>query len=114
MADPTQAPEPGPLSVDEILDQITATKLLAKGVEAHLATLQDRLTERLEAGEIDHAFSHNDWSFSYSLGKRTWSYPPAVKAAETSLKAAKKAAEADGTATATTGAPFWTVRPPKS
>jgi hypothetical protein len=32
---------------------------------------------------------------------------------EAQTKAAKKAAEADGSATAKVGEPFWTIKPPK-
>ena len=75
--------------------------------------LTDELSRRLEAGDIDPAFDHNDWSFNWCAGRRSWAYPPSVRALEEQAKAARKASEADGTATATTGAPFWTIRPPR-
>jgi hypothetical protein len=36
-----------------------------------------------------------------------------VQELEAQTKAAKKASEANGTATAKAGAPFWTIKPPK-
>ncbi len=100
------------MTTDDLLDQLTATKRQIAELQATYNGLLDRLTEAYQAGEVDPSFTHNDWSLTYSEGRRTWSYPPAVKQAEATLKAAKRLAEADGTAEPKVGAPFWTVRPP--
>jgi hypothetical protein len=100
--------------MDELLDRIVAVKARIKDLEGKYQELLDALTAAYERGEIDPSFTHDDWSISYNEGRRTWGYPPAVKALETHLKAARKLAEADGSAEARTGAPFWTVRPPQS
>jgi hypothetical protein len=76
--------------------------------------LLDRLDQLAEAGEVDQGgFSHNDWAFSWSAGRKSWAYPAAVQELESKTKAAKKAAEADGSATVKVGAPFWTIRSPQ-
>lgn len=101
-------------SSDSLLSAIISLKAEQKSLEAKLESLLDELDQRVEAGQVDPGgFSHNDWAFSYSEGRRTWAYPAPVKGLEQQLKAARKAAEADGSATATTGAPFWTVRGPR-
>ena len=97
---------------DDLLNQLTAAKRQIAELQATCDGLLDQLTEAYQAGEVDPSFSHNDWSLTYSEGRRSWSYPPAVKALEDGLKAAKKLAEANGSATPKTGEPFWTVRPP--
>ena len=118
MADSTQALDYNSFSnldADEVLDMLTAMRAAIAIQKERLAALLERLEELAAAGKIDHGgFSHNDWSFAWSAGRRTWSYPPAVAAIEQQLKAAQKTAEADGSATATTGASFWTIKPPKS
>lgn len=100
------------MTTDDLLDQLTATKRQIAELQATYDGLLDQLTVAYQAGEVDPSFSHNDWSLTYSEGRRTYTYPPAVKALEDGLKAAKKLAEANGSATPKTGAPFWTVRPP--
>jgi Skp family chaperone for outer membrane proteins len=105
--------EPGLMDTDELLQHACDIKAAAKRLEASLAAIQDELTKRVEAGDLDPTFSHNDWGFTWSAGKRSWAYPPGVKAMESQLKSAKAAAEADGSATAVIGAPFWTIRAPK-
>ena len=115
MPNPTQTPEADltALSTDDLLDRATAIKAAQKCLEGDLAQLQEELTRRVDAGDLDPTFTHNDWGFNHSNGKAIWSYPPAVKKLTEILKAAKKAAEANGTATKTTGAPFWTIRGPQ-
>lgn len=100
------------MSTEELLDRITATKRQLADLQATYDGLLDQLTAAYQAGEVDPSFTHDDWSLTFSEGRRTWSYPPAVKALETNLKAAKRLAEADGSAQAKLGAPFWSVRPP--
>jgi hypothetical protein len=103
------------MSADQVLDHLINLRKIKADLEASDAKALNRLDELAEAGEIDQGgFSHNDWLFSWSAGRRNWVYPEAIKTLEAQTKAAKKAAEADGTATATTGAPFWTIKPPKS
>jgi hypothetical protein len=102
------------LSTDELLDLAVAIKAQTKQLAGNLALIQDELTGRMEAGELDPSFDHEDWGFSWSEGKRSWSYPDGIKTLEGQLKAAQKAAQGDGTATATRGAPFWTIKEPRS
>ena len=114
MVDLTQTLDLENLSADQALDALIDVRQAIEWLKARDASLLDRLDELAADGEIDHGgFSHNAWSFAWSAGRRTWSYPPAVAAIEQQLKAAKKAAESDGSATATTGASFWTIKPPK-
>ena len=117
MADFTQTFEAdlSAMSAEQVLDHLTNLRTIKADLEAADAKTLDRLDELAEAGEIDRGgFSHNDWPFSWSAGRRIWVYPEAVKTLEAQTKAAKKAAEADGSATATNGAPFWTIKRPKS
>ena len=115
MPNPTQTPEAdlAALDTDHLLERTIAIKVAQKSLEGALAQLQEELTRRVDSGDLDPTFTHNDWGFNHSNGKTSWSYPPAVKQLTDSLKAAKKAAEANGTATKTTGAPFWTIRGPQ-
>jgi len=115
MADLTQTVQldPAELTTDQLLDYACQIKAASKQLNSSLDAIQDELTARVEAGDLDPTFSHNDWGFTWSAGRRSWSYPEPVQALEAGLKAAKKAAEADGTATASTGAPYWTIREPK-
>ena len=102
-------------SSEGLLSAIVSIKAEQKLLEAVLQALLDELDRRVAAGQIDPGgFSHDDWSFSYSEGRRSWVYPATVKAQEQQLKAAKQVAEADGSATATTGAPYWTIKGPKA
>ncbi|MEI8251538.1 MAG: hypothetical protein WCF98_10245 [Synechococcus sp. ELA057] len=101
------------LSEEALLLHLEDLKATLAKLTATQELLTDELSRRLEAGDIDPTFSHNDWTFNWSAGRRSWSYPPSVKALEEQAKAAKKASEADGTAHATTGTPYWTIRAPK-
>jgi hypothetical protein len=102
-------------SSNGLLDAIVSIKAEQKSLSSRLESLLDELDRRVAAGQIDPGgFSHNDWAFSYSEGKRSWAYPAPVKTLEQQLKAAKKVAEADGSATASTDAPFWTIKGPQS
>jgi hypothetical protein len=101
------------LPEDDLLANIEATKRRIAELNDSLQAYLDDLSRRVEAGHLDPAFTHNDWSFCLSAGRRSWEYPEAVKTAEASLKAAKKAAEGDGSATPRTGSPFWTIRSPQ-
>jgi hypothetical protein len=102
------------MDADQVLDRITEVRTAMARLKASDEALLDRLTQLVDAGELDPGgFSHNDWAFSWSAGRKSWTYPAGIKALEAQAKAAKKAAEADGSATATNGAPFWTIRPPQ-
>lgn len=104
----------GSMDADQLLDCLIEVRTgLARLKEAD-EILLDRLTVLAEAGEVDMGgFSHRDWQITWSAGRKTWSYPAGVQALEAQLKGARKAAEADGSATSTTGSPFWTIRAPK-
>jgi len=103
------------MTADQVLDHLINLRTIKHDLEAADAKALDRLDELADAGEIDRGgFSHNDWGISWSNGRRSWSYPEAVKTLEAQTKAAKKAAEADGSAITLNGAPFWTIKPPKS
>jgi hypothetical protein len=116
MADLARASEAdlSALNVDDLLDYLIELRTGLARLKALDERVLDRLSELVDAGELDPGgFSHADWSFTWSAGRRSWAYPEPVQTMEQQLKSAKKAAEADGTATATTGAPFWTIRAPK-
>ena len=102
------------MDADQVLDRITEVRSAMAKLRATDEALLDRLDALVAEGQIDPGgFSHNDWSFSYSAGRRSWDYPAGVRALEAQAKAAKKASEADGSAIATTGNPFWTIRSPQ-
>lgn len=105
--------DPAELTTDQLLDYATQIKAAQKQLEASMATLQDELTARVKTGDLDPSFSHDDWSFTWSAGRASWSYPQEVKEIEAILKATKKRAEGDGSATKTLGAPYWTIKEPK-
>ena len=114
MADSTQALDLERLTTYEVLDRLVQGRQALAALKADDEALLDRLDELAAAGEIDQGgFTHNDFTFSWSAGRRSWAYPAAVQGLEAQLKAAKKAAEADGSATATTGASFWTIKSPR-
>jgi hypothetical protein len=102
------------MDADQVLNRITEVRSAMACLKASDEALLDRLTQLVDAGEVDQGgFTHNDYAFTWSPGRKSWSYPAGVMGLEAQAKAAKKAAEADGSATATTGAPFWTIRAPK-
>ena len=107
MVDPAQTPNP-----DQLLTTITELKAAAAEIQEQLTAALDQLTHLVDECEIDPSFKFNDWSFS-SQSRTSYSYPETVLGIEAFLKSAKKAAEADGSATPKVGAPFWTIRSPK-
>jgi len=114
MPDSAQTLDFEQLSIDELLDHLVAVRQAMAALKAEDEALLDRLSDLVEQGKLDPGgFTHNDHAFSWSAGRKSWSYPAAVGELEAQTKAAKKASEADGSATATTGAPFWTIRPPQ-
>ena len=101
------------LSADQTLDALLDVRLALARLKATDEALLARLDELAASGEIDQGgFKHAGWSFSHSDGRTSYDYPERIKKLEEELKAAKKAAQADGTATATLGDSFWTVKPP--
>jgi hypothetical protein len=114
MVDPYQTLDLKNLSADQTLDALIEVRRAIDWLKARDASLLDRLDALVAAGEIDQGgFTHNGYAFSWSSGRRSWAYPAGVQALEAQTKAAKKAAEADGSAVASTGAAFWTIKPPK-
>jgi hypothetical protein len=101
------------LDSDQLLQQVISLKAQIKAAETELAPLLDQLSGFTEEGDLDATFSFSDWSFNWSPGRASYSYPSKVKEIEATLKEAKKAAENDGSATKKLGAPFWTIRAPK-
>jgi hypothetical protein len=116
MADLTQTVEVDldAMDADQVLDRLVEVRQALARLKATDEALLDRLDQLAEAGEVDQGgFSHNDWAFSWSAGRKSWAYPAAVQELESKTKAAKAAAEADGSATVKVGAPFWTIRSPQ-
>jgi hypothetical protein len=103
----------GSMDADQLLDCLIEVRTgLARLKEAD-EILLDRLSVLAEAGEVDQGgFSHRDWQITWSAGRKSWTYPAGVMGLEAQVKAAKKASEADGSATAKVGEPFWTIKPP--
>jgi hypothetical protein len=101
------------LTVDELLSQVINLKAAIKTAEAQLAPLLDQLTTLADEGELDLTFDFDDWSFNWSAGRTSYDYPSEIKEIEAILKNSKKTAENDGSATRTTGKPYWTIRAPK-
>jgi len=102
------------MDADQLLDHLISVRQALAKLKATDEALLDRLDQLAQAGEVDQGgFTHQDWAFSWSAGRKSWSYPEPVLALEQQLKTARKASEADGSATATTGAPYWTIREPR-
>ena len=112
MVDPAQT-----LDSEQLLEWIVALKAQAKAIDEQLTAALAQLTHLVDECEIDQAFKFADtdglsWAFSCT-SRTSYEYPQAVKEIEGILKTARKASEADGSATAKVGAPFWTIRSPK-
>ena len=100
--------------LDALLDVVTAIKARQKELEQQLEPLLEALNAAMAAGQLDPAFSHNDWAFARSPGRLTYDFPPVVQQIEQQLKAAKDSAIQQGSATEKRGKPFWTIRAPKT
>ena len=100
------------LDSEQLLESIVALKAQAKAIDEQLTAALAQLTHLVDECEIDQAFKFNDWAFSCT-SRTSYEYPQAVKEIEGILKTARKAAEADGSATAKVGTPFWTIRSPR-
>jgi hypothetical protein len=107
MVDPAQT-----LDSEQLLEWIVALKAQAKAIDEQLTAALAQLTHLVDECEIDQAFKFNDWAFSCT-SRTSYEYPQAVREIEGILKTARKASEADGSATAKVGTPFWTIRSPK-
>jgi hypothetical protein len=102
------------LDADQTLDALIEIRQTIGWLQARDKGLLARLDELAAAGEVDQGgFKHEDWLFSWSAGKRSYSYPAPVQEQEKQLKVAKDAAKADGTATVSTGNAFWSITPTK-
>ena len=102
------------MDADQVLDRITEVRSAMARLKASNEALLDRLDALAASGEVDQGgFTHNDYAFTWSPGRKSWTYPAGVQGLEAQAKAAKKASEADGSATSTAGSPFWTIKPPK-
>ena len=108
MADVSQAPD-----LDQLLSFITLRKAQATRIQEELTEALDKLTAMVDEAELDPSFSFDDHKFSMTC-RTSYSYPSEVLEIEAILKSAKKTAEADGSAIAKLGAPFWTIRSPKA
>lgn len=109
MADIDQAFNP-----DQLLSEIIRIKAEIACRQETLKKHLDLLNDLVILGHIDPTFSYDDHNFTWSAGKRTFTYPPDVLAIKEQLKTAEKKAVALGTATEKFGAPYWTIKPPKS
>ncbi len=100
--------------LDALLDVVTAIKARQKELEQQLEPLLEALNAAMAAGQLDQAFSHNDWAFAHSPGRLSYDFPPVVQHIEQQLKAAKDSAIQQGSATEKRGKPFWNIRAPKT
>lgn len=100
--------------LDALLDAVTAIKARQKELEQQVEPLLEALNAAMAAGQLDPAFSHNDWAFAHSPGRLSYDFPPVVQQIEQQLKAAKDSAIQQGSATEKRGKPFWTIRAPKT
>jgi hypothetical protein len=100
--------------LDALLDALTVIKARQKELEQQLEPLLETLNTAMATGQLDQAFSYNDWAFAHSPGRLTYDFPPAVQQIEQQLKAAKDSAIQQGSATEKRGKPFWTIRAPKT
>lgn len=97
------------LTTEQLLDQITATKAQLSVLEGRLAGLLDQLSAALDEGDIDPKFSHDDWTFTHSKGRKSWVYPETVKK---HIKSLQELSQSDGTATMKQGDGYWIIKAP--
>ncbi|WP_233130306.1 DUF2058 domain-containing protein [Synechococcus sp. 1G10] len=110
---PEAAEQAEPIDLDALLNRITQLKAAQKAIEAELTPLLDQLHAAFDSGELDASFSHNDFSFCWSPGRVSYTYPEPLRLQEQSLKQAQKSAIESGTATVQHGNPFWTIKAPR-
>jgi hypothetical protein len=111
MADRAPAVDPE-LTLEQLLAFITLRKAQAAKIAEELTECLDRLTALVDEAELDQSFTFKGWAFSCS-SRTSYDYPTEVKEIEGILKAAKKTAEGNGSATPKVGVPIWTIRAPK-
>jgi hypothetical protein len=114
LAAATPAPPAEAADLDALLDAVTTIKAQQKELEQQLEPLLEALNAAMAAGELDPAFSHNDWAFAHSPGRLSYDFPPPVQQIEQQLKVAKDNAIQQGSASEKRGKPFWTIRAPKT
>ena len=107
MVDSTQT-----LDSEQLLEWIVGLKAEAKAIDELLTAALAQLTHLVDECEIDQCFRYDNWAFSCT-SRTSYEYPQAVREIEGILKTARKASEADGSATPKVGTPFWTIRSPK-
>lgn len=95
--------------VDDLLERVASLTLNIRQLEAELSDAKDELTELFVGGVIDESFQHNDWSFTYTKGRTTYTYSDEAKRA---IKTLQESDKAMGRAIQKQGASFWTVKPP--
>ena len=107
MVDSTQT-----LDSEQLLEWIVGLKAEAKAIDELLTAALAQLTHLVDECEIDQCFRYDNWAFSCT-SRTSYEYPQAVREIEGILKTARKASEADGSATPKVGTPFWTIRGPR-
>lgn len=95
--------------IDAILERVQSLKAQQRILEAELADAITVLTDALDAGAIDSAFSFNDWSFSFSEGRLSTTYSTEAKA---QIKRIQETDITMGHAMQKRGQGFWTIKPP--
>ena len=98
------------LSPDDILEQLTNAKALAKHYAAKVEELTQALDPFVESGEIESDLIWNDWHIYRQPGKKSYTYPDYIKEQETHLKQSKELAIALNEAPVKIGQPFWTMK----
>lgn len=94
---------------DQLLDRVIQLQTQAKLIDAQLQAAKDELSAALDAGDLDPAFSHNDWAFSFNQGRLSTTYSTEAKAA---IKAIQDTDVQSGRAEQKRGAGFWVIKAP--
>lgn len=97
------------LSEDSILTAAQKLKETIEDATAALEIVKAELAQRVRNMELSPEFEHNGWRFEQQNGKKTWQYPDPVLQLQEQLKSAQAKAQADGSATPLSGAPFWKI-----
>ena len=97
------------LSEDSILTAAQRLKETIEDATAALEIVKAELAQRVQDMELSPKFEHNGWRFEQQNGKKSWQYPDPVLQLQEQLKSAQAEAQADGSATPTTGTPFWKI-----
>lgn len=96
------------LSLDAILDELTAIAASEKTLQARRQELLDALDQLVEAGEAEEQMAWNDCSISRRI-KKSYTYPGHITQQREALKASERLSVALGEATLKTST-FWVVR----